>query len=111
MEELAGIHDAIRSFSYLHANMLIKSPFIYITGNREKNVYFEDWRKSDDKLPGQHFVGWRPEKAAHNRSIYVGLKAGREAAQAREEALKTLENGADDESTPHSPSVLQDSSK
>eukprot|EP01084_Bolivina_argentea_P299804 516836_1 len=24
-------------------------------GNREKNVYFEGWRKSDDKLPGQHF--------------------------------------------------------
>ncbi len=56
-------------------------------------------------------MGWRPENAAHNRSVYVGLKAGREAAQAREEALKTLNNGTDDESTSRSPSGLQDSTK
>ncbi len=75
----------------------------------EKNIYFEGWRKSNDKLPGQHFVGWWPEKnAAQNKPIYVGLKAGREAARAREEAVKALEGGTDDEST-HSPSVLQES--
>ncbi len=53
-------------------------------------------------------MGWRPEEAAHNRPIYVGLKAGREAARTREEAVKALESSADDEPT-HSPSALQKS--
>ncbi len=106
MQELAGIHDAARGL--LFTRHLLTNPPFYLSGNREKNVYFEAWRKSNDKLPGQHFVGWWPENAAHNKSVYVGLKAGREAALAREEAVKALEGGADDEST-RSPSVLQES--